>query len=1264
MFFIGYNNILFLLYIMEQVNQLFDQSIGSMNQLQSQCPFVDEFKSEYVKCFYNRHRVQEFDWKLYIEQYTDLKKGRHNELAVYKMWIDGGRKNGFVVDSKEVYQGFPWSDYLNYNQNLRKNGIVTEIQAVQHWINHGRNEKRKVNTEMIVIDEKVRDIFIDKLMRACVTQMVEIREFDWKRYLNRYPDVIRGGFNGEKGAYRHWELSGRNEKRTAFETGNNNCYYGFPWVDYVTNHSDLSDKVTEIDCYNHWVDFGRKEGRCPWKVNYKIIPECKIFKQNKLNDDFLQRVNMYIKYNLFGNNSQLMMETELNKITNYIRNNIFMHKNKRIVMVMESQMDNTAGNTIMCSSWMNALMKEDNHITLFSVYPVSEIFTRNLKYNNYTCKVFDSNALLLNEMGKTMNNMDIAFIRSKNLLQSLNQKEYLHKIIFYGLDIHLDGIALMQNKFHSIITQSEELKTKYIEKGVLADKIEVVSPFPDKYEFELPERKDNEIRLIYCGTLRDEENILEIIEEFQKIHKERPEVVLKIVYGKIMNNDPDFEKNVNKYIKDGVDGIIFKHNLSHKDACYEIATSDIGICWRKNGWGDNGEVSTKVKEYEMYGVFRISNITHLRNRKFNIKHREICINDTYYIKQNCAFLLDDILDVRSRRNFIKKPVVNVKFKEHFKEFLHEHVGTQFEYDFTYTTTTTNKMMTLNLYKNVFYKILSNETCGVYLYNIDNVNENIYRNCLHGKELYFTVKHNGPYYLNIKTPSTHEVCIQNLISINYICNDNVYMLNLSHQREKYKIKELILNKMGINVNRFEAVNGQHNDYDDLWEKVKNAPLSEGEEKIGRKYLTRGSLGYLLSMEKIFSSVKSKYVCIFDDDVLIKKSLSLDEMTLMLVKLSRFNILKFGSSQWDFKNVVYRNNFYYPTDLSNGSFACIYRSVCYNNILEKIRLFNEPFDFGPIRQFNSNNVLIVNPNMMIAELDNVSTITNKKRTSEYGRFKWDTDKYIELPYTDNQKYIHKNNNDSNKTHFLLGITTFNRTDYFKECINSLASTLNTEYFFTIFIAKGLDICETEDKEIEDYIIKTFKEFNNINIIVNYSYLHYIYYSSNYILKYSETCDYDFGFILNDDILFEDNWYISYYEASMRNKIEHLCWLKNTDSTILDKERALKNNGCVLKANGVLLTFTKNVVKNAGLFNENDFKVRGQSHLEWSLRCCNKGFNNKNTFYDIVNSNELVKLNTINYESAISKSSHIDKVFHFVDKYELERRNKIIDDLFKST
>ena len=98
-------------------------------------------------------------------------------------------------------------------------------------------------------------------------------------------------------------------------------------------------------------------------------------------------------------------------------------------------------------------------------------------------------------------------------------------------------------------------------------------------------RNDKEIRLIYCGTLRDEENILEIIEEFKKIHAKRPEVVLKIVYGKIFNSSQNFTNKINNYIKQGVKGITFKHNLSHQQCCYEIATSDIGICWRKKWMG-------------------------------------------------------------------------------------------------------------------------------------------------------------------------------------------------------------------------------------------------------------------------------------------------------------------------------------------------------------------------------------------------------------------------------------------------------------------------------------------------------------------------------------------------------------------------------------------------------------------------------------------------------------------------------------------------------
>ena len=70
----------------------------------------------------------------------------------------------------------------------------------------------------------------------------------------------------------------------------------------------------------------------------------------------------------------------------------------------------------------------------------------------------------------------------------------------------------------------------------------------ERYTFDLPERTDNEIKLVYYGILRTEDNTLEIIEEFQKIHKERPEVVLKMIYEKIEGND-EFIKKVNKFLE-------------------------------------------------------------------------------------------------------------------------------------------------------------------------------------------------------------------------------------------------------------------------------------------------------------------------------------------------------------------------------------------------------------------------------------------------------------------------------------------------------------------------------------------------------------------------------------------------------------------------------------------------------------------------------------------------------------------------------------------
>lgn len=562
----------------------------SLAELREQCPFVNTYSEEYLRCFNNTYTVDEFDWIRYARDNPKLHI--QDELTAYSVWMRTGRTGAYVFGSESVFNGFPWSAYLQSNHDLTNANIKCELAAYGHWIHYGRRENR-----IVVRRNIIRDKFLHKIMKSCITQNVLVKEFDWRRYLTDSPTLNQSNVMDELSTYNAWMSSG---KTCGFVLGTNEQYRGFPWCNYFTRNVGLDIFQNELEFYSHWITYGRMENYKCWDVEYSVLEKCDIFKRDEFNEALLNTMMTCIRYNAYDPGINIsIIDATMQRIINYEKNSIFMCKNKKIVMVMASRLDITAGDTIMCANWMNKLMKEHNHITLLSIYQIGPTFTRNLIYDNYICKTLNHNALLMKELDNIMQNMDIALVRNSELLPSLKKKNYLHKIILYGLDQHLDGITDMNNKFHTVITQSEQLKEKYVKNGVLPDKIEVVEPFSYKYEFQLQHRNDNEIRLIYCGTLRDEENILELINEFQKIHAYRPNVILKMVYGKIHGN-MQFTQKVNNYIKNGVDGITFKYNLSHRDSCYEIATSDIGICWRKKGWGDNGEISTKKKEYQLY----------------------------------------------------------------------------------------------------------------------------------------------------------------------------------------------------------------------------------------------------------------------------------------------------------------------------------------------------------------------------------------------------------------------------------------------------------------------------------------------------------------------------------------------------------------------------------------------------------------------------------------------------------------------------------------
>jgi len=454
--------------------------------------------------------------------------------------------------------------------------------------------------------------------------------FDWKRYINTFPD-LRKNLNTSKDAVWHYLNYGIRERRKVYVLNSNEIYeHQFNWKDYVTINQDLRFLLTDIDCFEHYITQGYLQNRKTTLKEQTVLNDrIEISDNPSTNKNWLQLLTKYLlhlsKPTQSINISKPTQSINISKPTQSINiskpnQSINISKpNQSVLVCSHSNLAYTAGDTIMLSNWINKFMSERNFVTIVSKYTIPKSFLINLQYKDFEIKTFEENNKIINYMDKNIENFKTMFIRNHELLDMLQNKSYLNKIIFYGLDPHINGLSKMNNKFKKVITQSAILKTKMIKKKIEESKIEVQEPLVFKYNFKIPPRNDKQIRLIYCGTLRDEENILEIIEEFKKIHAKRPEVVLKIVYGKIFNSSKDFTNKINNYIKQGVKGITFKHNLTHRESCYEIATSDIGICWRKNGWGENGEVSTKVKEYELYGLMIINSyLMNLKNINISI----------------------------------------------------------------------------------------------------------------------------------------------------------------------------------------------------------------------------------------------------------------------------------------------------------------------------------------------------------------------------------------------------------------------------------------------------------------------------------------------------------------------------------------------------------------------------------------------------------------------------------------------------------------------
>jgi hypothetical protein len=79
---------------------------------------------------------------------------------------------------------FNWEFYLNKYDDLKLSGLINEEDAINHWLKHGKNEKRIYNDIPLI--------------------------FDWLNYLENNTDL---DFKEEEEAWRHYLYFGLAENR-------------------------------------------------------------------------------------------------------------------------------------------------------------------------------------------------------------------------------------------------------------------------------------------------------------------------------------------------------------------------------------------------------------------------------------------------------------------------------------------------------------------------------------------------------------------------------------------------------------------------------------------------------------------------------------------------------------------------------------------------------------------------------------------------------------------------------------------------------------------------------------------------------------------------------------------------------------------------------------------------------------------------------------------------------------------------------------------
>lgn len=217
-------------------------------------------------------------------------------------------------------------------------------------------------------------------------------------------------------------------------------------------------------------------------------------------------------------------------------------------------------------------------------------------------------------------------------------------------------------------------------------------------------------------------------------------------------------------------------------------------------------------------------------------------------------------------------------------------------------------------------------------------------------------------------------------------------------------------------------------------------------------------------------------------------------------------------------------------------------------------------------------------------------------------------------------------------VLGITTYNRLEYLKQTLDGWDATRNKQHDWAVIVADDgstdgtLPYLADRLKDIPHHVLSNQRRG--------------VHHQTNTILKHCSDIEFDFGFKIDDDLIFKKKGWDELYLSGMK-KFDHLVFHDPQWKRVKRQREPVQNEQFECRSywndlQGAFWTFTPRVISTIGYFDLKNFGLCGFGHRDYTYRCCKAGFNCFDNIFDMRGSLEYLELIKHKYHSAPDRDS----------------------------